>query len=148
MYVCDKCGDTVAELESRTYYDCVPGNSGMSGYETEVDDRCSCGGYYEDGAQCEECGEWKVSSEIYEGYCEKCLQGKVNLNTVLDYARNRNCLNDLLCEFLFKEEDVNRVLVKELTNAYKSMAKGRIDLELRRYVDEDRCDFGTYLKTI
>jgi hypothetical protein len=46
----------------------------------------NCGGDFEDAADCCECGETFAESELYDGWCEKCLRETINYDTFFEYC--------------------------------------------------------------
>jgi hypothetical protein len=46
----------------------------------------NCGGDFEDAVDCCECGETFAESELYDGWCEKCLRETINYDTFFEYC--------------------------------------------------------------
>ncbi len=144
MYICDTCGEVREELDTHTYYDRVAGNSMMSGYTTEIDDSCSCGGTFVEAVECPICGDWANPDEN-EGIHEECYKEKCHdLETVVKYAGDD--LYTLLTEYVFSQEETIAILLKAVREAYALPTdKSRIDNALERFTDEDKSDFAEWV---
>lgn len=71
MYICNECGTLVEDLP--TYKEYHPyGDS----YAVEIlsDDRCICGGEFEEAERCEDCQEYFVSDSLTDGLCADCYR--------------------------------------------------------------------------
>ena len=72
MYICPNCNQIVDELPTgRTSYPEPFGNGERSEIETITD--CSCGGQFEEAAECKICGEVCANETLHDGFCPECL---------------------------------------------------------------------------
>lgn len=148
MYICEDCGHLREELVEHRRYDKVDGNSMMSGWITEVDDKCSCGGYYVEAVKCPLCGDWVAPDEC-EGVHEDCYKEACHdLEKVIKYAEQGESedLFILLTEYVFDKEDVVQILLKQAKYEYKvPILKERIDKELENYTNDNIGDFANWI---
>ena len=69
----------------------------------------NCGGDFEDAADCCECGETFTETELYDGWCEKCLRETINYDTFFEYCEANKDENYLdifvMCDLLNCDEN-------------------------------------------
>ena len=70
MYICKKCGRIIEELP--TYIDHIGNFGNEPVYERVENDKCSCGGYFEEADICCRCEELKSASDFENGMCTNC----------------------------------------------------------------------------
>lgn len=145
MYICDKCHDTVERLPVDRYYHDVPGNSSVSGYIEEADDECSCGGIYVEAEECKACGDIYPALDLSEGLCENCIKERTTLKNVIAYAKDRNCIYELLTEYLFDKEEVNAILLEVIEKAGETFSD-KVKDAYQNFVNDDMGDFADFLK--
>jgi hypothetical protein len=96
----------------------------------------NCGGDFEDAADCCECGEAFTESELYEGWCEKCLRETINYDTFFEYCMANDGENYLeifvLSEFVggmdcpkFISYDFHRLMIQ----IYKERVQDMVSYE-------------------
>lgn len=149
MYICDKCHDTVERLPIDRYYHDVAGNSSVSGYIEEADDECSCGGIYVEAEECKACGDIYPALDLSEGLCENCIKERTTLKNVIAYAKDRNCIYELLTEYLFDKENVTAILLDVIEKAGEDLGYllgNRVKDACQNFVNDDLGDFADFLK--
>lgn len=81
MFICDKCGNELDELP--TFQDPRPyGNTTV--YEEMTEDRCTCGGTYEEAETCRGCGEHFI--ELNSGLCDERVKDAYTAEIGLRYV--------------------------------------------------------------
>ena len=139
---CTDCG-YVFDYEDRTV---VKESHGFDDGFYETFSCCpNCGGDFEDAADCCECGETFTESELYDGWCEKCLRETINYDTFFEYCEANKDEQYLdifvMSEFLgmdmpnHSSDEFHKVMVK----IYKGKVKSVIDWEKmtgRKSVDD------------
>lgn len=142
MWKCERCGEICSTQELKKDY--IDG-----GYRGEPHYTCPCCGseYVEEVYQCELCGEWFFSDEIFgsigEMACKSCIEKHKKAEEVLDFADDDHVdveLNGLLA-FAFEEDEINEILKREFLKLPKSQQRDIID----DYVSDTRSEFAEYL---
>lgn len=77
---------------SREYHTEIPGN-----YYEEIAEPCFCGGDYEEGRECERCGEYEAESVLINGWCRVCVAALCEAKG-LDKKRDTDKIYDLIAE--------------------------------------------------
>lgn len=77
---------------SRAYHTEIDG-----GYYEEEADACMCGGDYEEGYECERCGEYEAESVLINGWCRSCVAFLCEANG-LKRKRDYDRIYDLIAE--------------------------------------------------
>ena len=68
-YVCADCGNVVDEVPTERYvHNEIPG-----GYYEMIEEPCFCGGHFEEGRECANCGEYEAESVLIGGWCRACI---------------------------------------------------------------------------
>ena len=104
MYRCCECGNLFEEGEQAVWEE----THGLDSPPYETWSGCPvCKGNYEEVYQCKKCGDWHTKSELYDGWCEKCLRETINYDTFFDYCeanKDENYLDTfVMTEFLDME---------------------------------------------
>ena len=127
------------------------------GYETFL--VCpNCGGDFEDAADCCECGEAFTESEMYDGWCEKCLRETINYDTFFEYCEankehqyldifvmsellgGMDCPKNVSYEFHQLMIDIYKARVDDIKSAMTASYKAVIDILpacIRFIMDDD-----------
>ena len=146
-YQCDKCGAIVDELP--TYEEHHPyGDTYATATMTDWD--CGCGGTFDEGSSCVECGDFVLEGESYSGMCEKCLDAKIDFETVLQYSQANIDSDDFvnpLWAYLIDSDVANGVLERYVRTMIDNGGVKWDNLHgcLARYVNEDVDDFAEWL---
>ena len=106
MYRCESCGNLFEEGEQAVWEE----THGLDSPPYETMSGCPiCKGDYEEVYQCKKCGDWHSESEIYDGWCEKCLLESINYETFLAYCesnKDENYLDTFVMCYLLNCEEV------------------------------------------
>lgn len=148
MYICDRCGSTTESLYSCRRYHGVSGNSAMSGWYTEVEDECTCGGNYVEAVKCPICGDW-VDPDECDGAHKDCYEkASHDLETVVKYAQNGDPddLFILLTEYIFDKDSVVQILLKQARKEYEvPILKERMNKQLQNFTYGDISGFAEWV---
>ncbi len=83
MYRCENCRHLFEEGEQAAWEE-------KHGLDTPPYEKWSgcplCRSGYEEVYQCKKCGDWHAKSELYEGWCEKCLRESIDYDTFFEYC--------------------------------------------------------------
>ena len=148
MYKCRDCDRIFDEdeMDVRRHYDNVDGNCARSGYEEEC--FCpSCGSDdFEKACECAECGEYFLEEEMTGKLCNTCLRKKITFTSVVEYARNNSCVDEL-ADALFGTDEKETILASAIENM-SALApwKERIQRKMVEWIMEDKDHFGDYLE--
>lgn len=126
-YVCDRCGDVKDHTEFAVHEERHPYGDTYA-VETLIDTGCSCGGEYEEGIQCDRCGEYVHPDNVF-GYehalCKKCCDEMYSTEDVIEIAKKNEeetecvSINSLLA-WSFTPNEIEKILWRELNDSRKN----------------------------
>ena len=138
MYICNICGHTQEELETKRVYD----DNLLGGYMDETVIYCSCCSHGElvEATECPVCGELFDNTELH-GVCECCLEKYETVGDALEYGEG--CLDKVhingFIAYALDEKKINEILTKYVEEHFTDHCK-----EVKDYCSDDKsafCDF-------
>lgn len=148
-YKCLECGHIFGEGKERRWIE--PHGEHMTGCPV-------CGCAYDEAYQCDECGSYRLSDELYSGLCAGCVAEMATPQALADYAES----NTLIAEefysyyydsFISDSSAQLRQLLRGglLRRASLNLLNGHTDAQekCRKYIVEDEehlTDFAEWIK--
>lgn len=118
-----------------------------------------CKGVLEEAKQCERCGEWFLEDELENGYCDKCLEETITLDTFLYYAVSDDdtILEDFMMQWVFGYDfrecpkEVHRNFRDALVREYEWFRQKDADWlmnRVREFMKDYKYEYADYLKEL